>query len=217
LLREVLAQDVFAPASRDAAPKVSKLSHVRNAYREVGPDDSEDLRRIELNGQATQEEEFRYGLIWGIKSSFLSYVSRLHDGRGSISGGATVLGDNTFHFPAVGGSAATAGSGRTRSWAFQGDVRFSAHMGMLFVRVAAPVISLKGDAAELTIADPYGKSGAERVPLVTMNLQPGPTSSGVDVWLGVDVRLTEAGAELFNDVYEPGESFEQLRFALPAG
>jgi hypothetical protein len=37
------------------------------------------------------------------------------------------------------------------------------------------------------------------------------------VWLGVDVRLTEAGAELFNDVYEPGESFEQLRFALPAG
>jgi Htaa protein len=161
-------------------------------------------------------EEPVFGLLWGIKRSFLAYVQRMPDGRGSLGDGAAVLAGDTFYFPA-GERPATTGPEGSHSWDFRGDVRFSGHMGMLFVRVAAPVITLDGDRAELTIEDPYVRPDADRVPLVTLRLEPGPAPEGAEVWLGSDVQLTAAGAELFNDVYQPGEPFEQLSVILPVG
>ncbi|RBY84759.1 HtaA domain-containing protein [Blastococcus sp. TF02A-26] len=152
-----------------------------------------------------------FGLLWGIKRSFVAYVRRMPDGQGSIHDGAVPLGEDTILFPAVGGVDA---GGST--FAFRGDVRFKGHGGMLFVRVAAPLITVRDDRAELSIEDPYARADADRVPLVTLQLRPGPAPEGARVWLGSDVRLTEAGATLFNDVYQPGEPFEQLSVVLPA-
>jgi hypothetical protein len=168
-----------------------------------------------------------FGMLWGIKRSFVAYVRRMPDGQGSIHDGAVPLGEDTILFPpadttathttATGstatGSTATDGA---RTFAFRGDVRFRGHAGMLFVRVAAPLITVREDRAELSIEDPYARADADRVPLVTLQLRPGPGPEGAQVWLGSDVRLTEAGAELFNDVYQPGEPFEQLSVILPA-
>ena len=153
-----------------------------------------------------------FGLLWGIKRSFVAYVRRMPDGQGSIHDGAVPLGEDTILFPAAGGTSA---DGDT--FTFRGDVRFRGHGGMLFVRVAAPVITVRGDRAELSIEDPYARADAERVPLVTLQLEPGPAPEGAQVWLGSNVRLTEAGAVLFNDVYQPGEEFEQLSVILPLG
>jgi hypothetical protein len=150
------------------------------------------------------------GLLWAIKRSFVAYVRRMPDGQGSIHDGAVPLGEDTILFPAT---EATSADGDT--FAFRGDVRFRGHGGMLFVRVAAPVITVRGDRAELSIEDPYARADAERVPLVTLQLVEGPAPEGAQVWLGSDVRLTEAGAVLFNDVYQPGEEFEQLSVILP--
>jgi Htaa len=160
------------------------------------------------------EGEVPFGLAWAIKRSFVAYVRRMPDGQGSISDGATVLGEDTILFPLDGGPAG--GDDADRSWAFRGDVRFKGHAGMLFVRVAAPLITLRGGQAELSIEDPYARPGAERVPLVTLQLEPGPAPEGAEVWLGSDARLTEAGSTLFNDVYPPGEPFERLSLIVPA-
>jgi hypothetical protein len=163
--------------------------------------------------------EIPFGLIWGIKRSFVAYVRRMPDGQGSIHDGALPLGEDTILFPAgadAGADAGALGAGADRAWAFRGDVRFRGHGGMLFVRVAAPVLTLTGDQAQLSIEDPYARADAERVPLVTLTLRPGPAPEGVEVWLGSDVRLTEAGVGLFDDVYAAGEPFEQLSVILPA-
>lgn len=152
-----------------------------------------------------------FGMLWGIKRSFLAYVRSVPDGQGSIHDGAVPLGGDTILFPVAEGES----TGDDRTFAFRGDVRFRAHGGMLFVRVAAPLITVAGDRAELSIEDPYARADADRVPLVTLQLQPGPAPEGAQVWLGSEVRLTEAGAELFNDVYQPGEEFEQLSVILP--
>lgn len=161
------------------------------------------------------EGDIPFGLLWGIKRSFVAYVRRMPDGQGSIHDGAVPLGGDTILFPVGEGSAASGGDAE-RTWAFRGDVRFRGHAGMLFVRVAAPLVTVRGDRAELSIEDPYARPEAARVPLVTLRLAPGPAPDGAEVWLGSDVRLTEAGAELFNDVYEAGEPFEQLSIILPA-
>ncbi len=187
-----------------------------------------------------------FGLLWGIKRSFVAYVRRMPDGQGSIHDGAVPLGEDTILFPVAdspageptgsaptgeqtgsvpadvqaGSEPADEGSGSApteRTWRFRGDVRFRGHGGMLFVRVAAPLVTVRGDEAELSIEDPYARPDGARVPLVTLRLAPGPAPEGAQVWLGSDVRLTEAGAVLFNDVYQPGEPFEQLSVVLPAG
>lgn len=163
--------------------------------------------------------EVPFGLLWGIKRSFIAYVRRMPDGQGSIHDGAVPLGEDTILFPAVPDAGTGAGAHRTSAehvWAFRGDVRFRGHGGMLFVRVAAPLITVRGDTAELSIEDPYARAGADRVPLVTLRLEAGPAPEDAAVWLGSDVRLTEAGSALFNDVYQPGEPFEQLSVILPA-
>jgi hypothetical protein len=164
------------------------------------------------------EGEVPFGLAWGIKRSFIAYVRRMPDGKGSLGDGAIPLGEDTILFPADGRSsgAETPGGEADRSWAFRGDVRFQGHGGMLFVRVAAPLITLRGEQAELSIEDPYARPDAERVPLVTLQLEPGPAPEGAEVWLGSDARLTEAGSVLFNDVYPPGEPFERLSLIVPA-
>jgi hypothetical protein len=154
-----------------------------------------------------------FGLLWGIKRSFVAYVRRMPDGQGSIHDGAVPLGEDVILFPATEGMRAT--STESDTFAFRGDVRFRGHGGMLFVRVAEPVITVRGDRAELSIADPYDRADADRVPLVTLQLAEGPAPEGARVWLGSDVRLTEAGAVLFDDVYQPGEAFEQLSVILP--
>ena len=168
-----------------------------------------------------------FGLLWGIKRSFVTYVRRMPDGQGSIHDGAVPLGEDTILFPvaeamgkAAGGAAGGVAEGAAdpapdHTWAFRGDVRFRGHGGMLFVRVAAPLITVRGDTAELSIEDPYARAGADRVPLVTLRLKSGPAPEGAAVWLGSDVRLTEAGSQLFNDVYPAGEPFEQLSVVLP--
>ena len=178
-----------------------------------------------MSGQpadGTDQGEIPFGLLWGIKRSFLAYVRRMPDGQGSIHDGAVPLPDDTILFPVAEGTVAVSAAGTGNedgaghSWAFRGDVRFRGHAGMLFVRVAAPLVTVRGDRAEMSIGDPYARADADRVPLVTLRVEPGPAPEGAQVWLGSDVRLTRAGSELFNDVYQPGEPFEQLSIILPA-
>jgi hypothetical protein len=157
-----------------------------------------------------------FGLRWGIKSSFVAYVMRMPDGQGSMSDGASPTDTNELMFepdPAI----ESPDAGADRFWAFRGDIRFKGHYGMLFVRVAHPWITLRGDQAELTVDDPYQREGGERLHLVSFDLAPGtPPSPELEIWSGTNVRMESGGVELFNDVYQAGEPFEPLTIILPA-
>ncbi len=154
-----------------------------------------------------------FGLRWGIKRSFVDYVRRMPDGKGWVGDGALPVGTHEVLYGSdVAGRRTAADGAEERFWAFRGDVRFSGHAGMLAVRLAAPVLTLRDGAGDLTVAG----FGDERLTLVTLRLTAQPAPEGTQLWHGEDVRLTEAGTELFNEVYAPGEPFEQMTLVLPA-
>ncbi|MFJ3667381.1 HtaA domain-containing protein [Streptomyces sp. NPDC090106] len=160
------------------------------------------------------DEDVRQGLVhglrWGLKKSFLDYVRRMPDGRGSVSDGAVPVGTGDLFYEH---DAERSDAG---VWAFRGDVRFSGHFGMLFVRVAHPWLRIDGTNVELSIEDPQAREDAPRIPLVTGTLRRLGSQDGTEVWGSEDVALTAEGVALFNDVYAEGEPFEPLVIQLPA-
>ncbi len=157
-----------------------------------------------------------HGLRWGIKGSFVDYVRRMPDGRGSVGNGAHPVGTGDLFYEYDEEASSEASGPDLQVWAFKGDVRFSGHYGMLFVRVARPRLELRGTAAVLTIEDPQAREDAPRVPLVTATMQRVASRDGTQVWGSDDVALTAEGVALFNDVYAEGEPFEPLVVQLPA-
>ena len=156
-----------------------------------------------------------HGLRWGIKGSFVDYVRRMPDGKGSVGNGAHPVGTGDLFYEYDDEASTFATDDRPAVWAFRGDVRFSGHFGMLFVRVAHPRLEVRGAAAVLTIEDPEARDGAPRVPLVTATLQHVSTRDGTQVWGSDDVALTSEGVALFNNVYTEGEPFEPIVVQLP--
>lgn len=123
------------------------------------------------------------GLTWGLKRSFVAYVSRLRDGGCGAKDGGSVVDGSYFHFEPAGpaGSAqhsvvdatpatptstrqaatSQAGSSQAASPAavssdvlrFQGDVRLVGHAGLLFVMLKDPWVEFTPDGAVLTVVD----------------------------------------------------------------
>ncbi|MEU6325373.1 HtaA domain-containing protein [Streptomyces sp. NPDC047009] len=150
-----------------------------------------------------------HGLRWGLKKSFVDYVRRMPDGKGSVGAGAVPVGTGDLFYEH---DVERSGAG---VWAFRGDVRFSGYFGMLFVRVANPWLEIDGSSVVLSIEDPQARKDAPRVPLVTGTLQRLGDQDGTEVWGSDDVALTAEGVALFNDVYAEGEPFEPLVVQLP--
>ncbi|WP_236794671.1 HtaA domain-containing protein [Amycolatopsis sp. GM8] len=164
---------------------------------------------------ATQAEDMPippYGLRWGVKTSFVGYVARMPDGQAYLGEGAAVNERNELIFPLSEETPAEADA--EQAFAFGGDVRFSGHFGMLFVRIAEPRIAVRGGEAELTVVDPESEED-KRLRLVTFTLTGPETEDGTERWEGADVRLTAEGVELFGDVYQAGEPFEPLTVTVP--
>jgi len=106
-----------------------------------------------------------FGLLWAVKPSFISYVSRMPDGKAYLGGGVAVNADNELLFPfdeeepehsAHGEERDAAGAGDTRvhTFRFRGDVLFRAHFGMLAVQISRPQVHLRGTDGTLTVVDP---------------------------------------------------------------
>lgn len=163
----------------------------------------------------TTENQLGPGLRWGIKASFVDYVRRMPDGKGSVGNGAVPIGAGDLFYSYDAEASTTRDDGR-QIWAFRGDVRFSGHFGMLFVRIAHPRIEVDSAWSVLTIEDPEGREDAPRVPLVTARPRQVPGKDGVVVWVADEVALTAEGVALFNEVYAEGEPFEPLVVQLPA-
>jgi hypothetical protein len=173
---------------------------------------------MNTSDETTDAQRLAHGLRWSIKGTFVDYVRRMADGTGSVGDGAVPVGtgDLFFEYDAATSTEATAAAGAPVH-AFRGDVRFSGHYGMLFVRIAHPRIELGAEGAVLTIADPQAREDGQRLTLATLGLRHVETRSGTEVHGSDDVALTADGVELFNDVYPAGEPFDPLVIQLPVG
>ncbi|MEX5635887.1 HtaA domain-containing protein [Parafrankia sp. FMc2] len=162
-------------------------------------------------------------LRWSMRASFFHYVAGLRDGRASVSDGASLIMDD----PQLVVYPADPERTTDQVLAFGGDLRLGGHGGLLFVRLARPRITVgatEREPAVLSVNDPMtpdkplsqddrptqdgrpSQNGAgRRLDLVTLRLVP-----TLDGWAGVDVRLTEAGVGLFNNVYAAGAPFDPL-------
>lgn len=150
------------------------------------------------------------GLCWGIKRSFLRYLSRLPDGQCSVTDGASPVPGPLFVFTAADGQPEDPPDGPT-VLRYCGDVRFKGHFGFLKVRVAAPWLEIAGAGGKLSAVG-IGREPVPRQPLVTFRIR--RDEDGV-VFRGTDVRLTAEGAELFGDHYPVGEPFDDFVFEMP--
>jgi len=152
------------------------------------------------------------GLRWAVKRSFLDYVSRAPGGKGTIGAGATVTSLNEIVFePDPSDLPMPPAEGTFR--AFRGRVTFSAHFGMLVVRIADPWVTIDGDLGDLTVLDPWQQTeGSARLRLASFDHR---ITDGLEHWTAAIVRLASEGCALFNDVYEAGVLLEPLTIILP--
>lgn len=161
---------------------------------------------------STLQSSVRPGMSWGIKQSFTRYVEAMPDGRRGAGSGATEMPDGTFFFELADASSFDP-KARLGTLKYQGDVRYKAHQGMLFVMVVDPWLEFKDDKVELSIVD------AQRWPdreyrMVLATLEMSDVAGGLPPgWERMEAYLTQEGVDLFNNVYALREPLGPVRFS----
>jgi hypothetical protein len=152
------------------------------------------------------------GLTWGIKRSFIDYITGLPDGAVSAADGATVVEPGRFCFTPDGSDYNVAqGAGVLR---FRGDVRLAGHHGMMFVRLLDPWVELTGGRGILSIST--GGGGQERTDVGTLRAAAPRDVDGYLVWERVEVLISPAGSELFDGQYAAGQQMDPLVIRVAA-
>ncbi|HUA49862.1 MAG TPA: HtaA domain-containing protein [Solirubrobacteraceae bacterium] len=155
------------------------------------------------------------GLRWTLKRSFLEYVARAPDGKATVSAGATATSLNEILFEPDPRDHRTPSNAET-FYAFRGAITFSAHFGMLMVRIADPWVTIEENLGEVTVLDPYEDPGANaRLRLATFEIADHRITDGLEHWTAALVRLASEGCVLFNDVYEDGVLLDPLTIIVP--
>ncbi|MCG2621278.1 HtaA domain-containing protein [Arthrobacter sp. I2-34] len=154
------------------------------------------------------------GLTWGLKRSFISYLSRLPDRAVSATRGASVIESSLFNFSPDGGTFdPQTGLGTMR---FRGDVRLSGHYGMMFVHIADPWIEFAADHATFSIAKTQGLGSENpRLPLAMLDVAAPTPAGGSYVWDGLPIALAPEGTSIFDDQYPAGQPMDPLFIRYP--
>ncbi len=155
------------------------------------------------------ERPLASGLIWGVKASFLAYLSRMSDLKSSVNG-AVVTAGGGFYFPLASADDydPATGLGTLR---FDGDVRFSGHHGMLFVMFAQPWVTFEAGRVTLDFVDPSSHPRLDRrLPMADLVAQEWTDHLGARAWPGLPATLREESVEIFNGVYPVGEAMESV-------
>lgn len=149
-------------------------------------------------------------LSWGVKQSFRSYVEAT-GGVIEAAGGAERRADGAFSFSlAPGGDLRLGEDGKPQgSGAFQGQLRFEAHGGMLSVKLADPAVQIGAAGAALTIAD--GGAGGRRLEIAKLDLDAITIDGGEIV---IPAALSMDGSRVLGDHYPPGTALDPVRLRL---
>jgi hypothetical protein len=141
-------------------------------------------------------------LLWGVKASFLGYVSG--------SGGSVALTEPAIYRDGVFGFPRTDSGEIEGTLSFAGSVRFVAHGGLLDVRLDSPSVTV-GDTASLSVVTPIG-GGPERIVIADLHASEASVATGELVWLA---KLSANGALLFESTYPEGTELDPLLILGP--
>ena len=158
---------------------------------------------------------------WGFKESFRSYIS------GAIALGQwTTSGDVDYTTPVFifsGGEGAIAPDRRSGSVAFEGELLFEGHGGILRTALTDPTLTLQGPRQATLVFDVTGDTmdmvsvSTDDVEFVTLQWSAGDETldiaTGEWVVTGAKATLTTSGSNAFG-TYPSGEEFDPLDLRL---
>lgn len=144
-------------------------------------------------------------LVWGVKRSFLRYLSNLPGTQASIADGAASTRDHRFVFPA----ADPIQSVRTMMGTvkFEGEVRFTSHGGMLDVMLADPWLEIDGSTARLSFMTNREAGRRERIVIADLLEQQATSGDSTRLW---ETTLAQPGVRVFGDTYLVGELMDPV-------
>ncbi|NLD76291.1 MAG: hypothetical protein GX643_06460 [Acidimicrobiales bacterium] len=157
-------------------------------------------------------------LDWGIKSSFVSYITGpIAHGTVTPTGGATA----GFTFP----SAAGTGDGESFSVGVTGGVQFSGHEGVLEMSISGIQVTRSGSTGTLvaTVSSKDRDSGVTNsypnVTVATLDFtgQPALAPTGTTTYSNVAASLTAEAVPAFNDFYTAGTAMDPVSLTLVTG
>lgn len=155
-------------------------------------------------------------LVWGVKSSFRSYVTgSIAKGAISLSGGASSSG-GAFRFGQT-GTDWTSSFG-TSTTSYGGSVRFTGHSGILDLTFSNPRVRIDSASSGTLIVTVNGST----VEMGRLNLAAASRSNvdGGVSYSNVPVTLTAAGARVFSygssQFYSAGEAMDSASFVIGA-
>lgn len=140
-------------------------------------------------------------LVWGVKRSFLRYVSRLPDGICEVSPQVKLPGQGLFGFPLTSSQGAPATSFRS-----VGSVTFRGHHDFLFVQIADLGIE-DADGQWLLTCHRPGYAESERMLLATGRRV---SDNSNEEAMRIAPLLSAEGADLFGGNYPAGERMSEL-------
>ncbi len=153
-------------------------------------------------------------LSWGVKQSFRNYVEGA-EGAIETAEGAVRAADGAFTFAsapddglALGADGTLKGHGR-----FLGEVRMTAHGGMLKVAIADPELEIGPSGAALTVID-RGLRNPRRVAFAQLDLAGATTAP--DGEIVIPTRLSMDGCAILGDHYPPRTVIDPVRLTLAA-
>ncbi|RRC94509.1 HtaA domain-containing protein [Schaalia canis] len=218
---------------KPAAGQEAQAMNPRTLEETLAADKKADEPQTPAPPQADAGKKYTADLNWGIRKSFLDYVTGpIAHGKVEVSEGAT----GRFVFPLADG--ATLAHGNFTGAEFKGKVRFLGHGGLLDLTIANPAIVREGqawklmaDVASRPFAMPGARPGSSLRAAASSTDAPAParvhlanlggmnlahTSTGATVSFS-SVELTEQGAQAFGGFYKAGNrALDALTVSLRA-
>ncbi|MFE1317316.1 HtaA domain-containing protein [Kitasatospora phosalacinea] len=165
-------------------------------------------------------------LDWGIKQSFLSYVTGpVANGKWALTGGAATVGGSVFRFHSATGSYDPATG--ALSAAFQGGVRFTGHRengtDALDLAVSRLTVRATANGSAALYADVSSKSresgrttstGQARLADLSLSGVSLKHATGTITLSNAPATLTSAGASAFGGFYTAGTALDPLTFSV---
>ncbi len=143
-------------------------------------------------------------LTWAVRDSLMRYVTVIAGGSNDIDGPASVDGSGVFTFPLVGAVSTEDG------WRllFAGSIHFTAHHGLLDIRIIDPEIVVR--PANGTLLARTDVDSAELTAIVELGAAT-PTEDGdLLVWDAVPSKLLGSAVDMFGTAYPAGTPMAPL-------
>ncbi|SDB91881.1 Htaa protein [Sanguibacter gelidistatuariae] len=171
----------------------------------------------ETPGAGTPVPSAKGQLIWGVKASFTTYITKGAAGAITVSGGAATSGA-VFTF----NQTSKDFNGSTGTVGYAGTVHFTGHAGVLDLQLINPRIKITGPTTAILIVDVVGKAldGASvtnsGVEFATLTLDTPTTDGGVTTWTNAAATITAAGSEAFSGFIQAGTALDPVSFTIGA-